>query len=54
MSEESMPPERSTPTGTSATIRRLTAVRNVSMSASCQMPASQPSSSDERAKAGSQ
>ena len=38
---ESMPPDSSTPTGTSATIRRFTATRRPSSTASCQSPVDQ-------------
>ena len=51
---ESMPPDSRTPTGTSATIRRSTAVRREASSASSQSCSVQPARSGSRLKAGSQ
>ena len=52
--EESMPPDSSTPTGTSATIRRSTAVRSLPISASCQSRSDQSARSGSRSNDGSQ
>ena len=49
-----MPPDSSTPTGTSATIRRSTAVRSEESSASSQSCAVQSARSGSRLKSGSQ
>ena len=49
-----MPPESRTPTGTSATIRRSTATRSRSSSASCQSRSVQSARSGSRPNAGLQ
>ena len=51
---ESMPPDSSTPTGTSATIRRSTAVRSEASSASSQSCSVQSAWSGSRLNSGSQ
>lgn len=53
-SDESTPPDKSTPTGTSATMRRLTEVRSESSSSACQRSSSQSARSGWGAKVGSQ
>ncbi|GAB2610034.1 hypothetical protein GCM10009696_14530 [Kocuria himachalensis] len=49
-----MPPDSSTPTGTSATMRRLTAVRSFSTSPSCQSCSDQSERSSSRVNWGFQ
>jgi hypothetical protein len=49
-----MPPDSSTPTGTSATIRRWTAVRSFSTSASSQSRSVQSERASTRANSGTQ
>ena len=52
--DESMPPDSSTPTGTSATMRRATAVRRASISASCQSRIDHEARNGSRSKSGVQ
>ncbi|CNM21144.1 Uncharacterised protein [Mycobacterium tuberculosis] len=52
--EESMPPDSSTPTGTSATIRRFTAVRSASINAASQSRPDQDALSGSRPNFGVQ
>ena len=51
---ESMPPDSSTPTGTSETIRRSTAVRSAASSASSQSREDHPARSGSRVNSGRQ
>jgi len=51
---ESIPPDSSTPTGTSATIRRSTARRSAASRASCQSRSSRSSRAGSRVKLGRQ